>query len=178
MGETHEQCKNSGAPESIFSTFEYKGLVRKCIMSSKYRSKLFAPLKILAKEAADIASKCDITYEDFAITPIPLGAKRARERGFNQAGLIAKAVAERFSISYQDSILVRNKETKAQHKKTRQERFKNLENAFIVKKRLKGRKILVVDDICTTGATFLEAARALYSAGALEVRCFSLAKEF
>jgi len=178
VGETHECCKKPGTPVSIFSPFEYKGLVRKCIMRAKYRSRLFAPLKTISREAADIASKCGLTYENYIVISIPLSGKRAKERGFNQAEFIARAVADRFSITYQDSFLVRNKETKAQHKKTREERFKNLENAFIVKKDLQGQKILVVDDICTTGATLLEAARALHQAGAKEIKCFTLAKEF
>jgi len=177
-GKTHQTCKTATTPTSIFSAYEYKGIVRKCIMQSKYSMRTFASLKLLAKEASNIASKCDITYKDFIVTPIPLSRGRSRQRGFNQAGLIGKAVAETFSISYQDSILIRNKETKAQHQKPRQERFKNMENAFKAEKDLVGQKILIVDDICTTGATLLEASRALYQVGAEEVRCFTLAKEF
>ncbi len=147
-------------------------------MQSKYSMRTFASLKALAKEAANIASKCDLDYKNFIVTPIPLSKRRSKERGFNQAGLIAKEVAAVFSINFQDSILIRAKETIAQHEKTRQQRFTNMKNAFVVEKDLNNQKILVVDDICTTGATLLEASNALYRAGAQEVCCFTLAKEF
>jgi len=178
MGETHEQCYKTELPDSIFSAYEYKGLVRKCIMRSKYRAKLFASLKTISLEAANVASKCALDYREFVVTTIPLSAQRTKERGFNQAGIIAQAVSEVFSVPYRDSMLVRNKETKAQHKKTRKERFENLKGAFVAQKDLSGQKILVVDDICTTGATLLEASRVLYQAGAKEIKCFTLAKEF
>jgi len=178
MGETHEQCCKIELPDSIFSAYEYKGLVRKCIMRSKYRAKLFASLKTISLEAANIASKCALDYREFVVTSMPLSTKRTKERGFNQAGIIAQAVAEQFSIPYQESMLVRNKETQAQHKRTRQERFENLKGAFIAQKDVFEQKILVVDDICTTGATLLEASRALHQSGATEIKCFTLAKEF
>lgn len=177
-GETHVQCCREGTPADIFSAYEYKGLVRKCIMKAKYRAKLFASLKTLSLEAAHIASKCALDYREFVVTSIPLSAQRTKERGFNQAGIIAQAAAEVFSISYQDSILIRKKETKVQHKKTRQERFENLKEAFIVKQDVREKNILIVDDICTTGATLLEASRVLHQAGAKEIKCFTLAKEF
>lgn len=178
LGETHELCQTEESPVCIFSAFEYKGLVRDCIMQAKYKAMLFAPLKVVAKEAADLASKCDMKFDHHIVVPIPLSVKRNRERGFNQAGIIARQMAERFSLAYQDSILVRSKETIAQHEKTRQARFANMRNAFSTRRDLNGKRVLVVDDICTTGATLLEASKALYQAGATEVRCFTLAKEF
>lgn len=178
MGETHTQCLHPHAPLSIFRAYEYKGLVRTCIMRSKYRAKLFASLKVISEEAAALAGKYRIEYKGYVVVPIPLSAKRARERGFNQAHLIAHTVAKTFSLICQESMLVRNKETKAQHKKTRQDRFENLKNAFVDSGKTDGAKIVLVDDIYTTGATLLEAARTLYQAGAAEIRCFTLAKEF
>lgn len=171
-------CKTTRTPNSVFSAYEYKGLVRKCIMRSKYKAKLFAPLKVLSQEAADIASKCDQEYEGFVVVPIPLSKKRVRERGFNQAGIIAQAVARRFALVLGEELLVRGRETAAQHKKTRQDRFKSMRDAFQPGKGVKNMKILLVDDICTTGATLLEASRTLLEAEAKEVKCFTLAKEF
>ncbi len=132
----------------------------------------------MSREAAQLASKCAVDYLGYTVIAVPLSQRKSKERGFNQAGLIAQAVAEEFSLDYQDPVLTRKKNTKAQHKKTREERFENLKNAFACTGDLEGSTVLVVDDICTTGATFLESARALYEAGAQEVRCFSLAKEF
>jgi len=177
-GETHVNCTTKYTPASVFSAYEYKGIVRKCVMKAKYSSRTFAPLKRLAEEAAHIASKCSISYQGFIVTPIPLSRSRSRQRGFNQAGLIAAAIAREFSTKFEDSILIRDKETSAQHGNTRKERFDNMRGAFKVVRNTQAKKILIVDDICTTGATILEASRALHEAGVQEIRCFTLAKEF
>jgi len=177
-GETHAGCRHFGTPASIFSPFEYKGVVRACILGAKYKARAFAPLKILSETAAKSILTQELDFQGFIVVPIPLSIKRARERGFNQAGIIAKLLSFKLGLEYNGTILMRSKETMAQHEKTRQERFVNMSGAFAVSTHPPGSKLLLVDDICTTGATFLEASRVLYCAGAKEVRCFSLAKEF
>ncbi len=147
-------------------------------MGAKYKSKLFAPLKLLSCEAAALVMKNGVRFEDFVVTPIPLSLQRSRERGFNQASIISKTISRELSLPHEESILIRNKETVAQHKKNRQDRFSNIENAFLVKRNISGMNILLVDDICTTGATLLEAAKTLHKAGAQTIACFTLAKEF
>jgi len=75
------------------------------------------------------------------------------------------------------SILIRKKDTPHQTTFDRESRFKNVENAFKVNKKVEGVNILLVDDICTTGATFLEASKLLMNAGAISVECFALSKK-
>lgn len=180
-GKTHLHCLEKSKyrpPKAIFSAFEYSETVRKCIKTAKYRRKVFAPLKILALEALKIMSKTEIEFEGYLVVPVPLSRKRSKLRGFNQAGIVAGLVAKNLGLSLRDDLLERRKETTAQYERNRKERFANLNKAFICKKNITGEKILLLDDICTTGATLLEGSRALYKAGAEAVSCFTLAKKF
>jgi ComF family protein len=177
-GKTHVFCADGDTPVSILSAFEYEGIVRNCIKTAKYRGKTFAPLKKLATEAVVVASKADFDPGGLIVTSIPLGRRRSRNRGFNQAAVIGRTVAREFSLLYKDNILTRKKETAAQYEKSRRDRFKNMSGAFSCYTNLSDKKILLVDDICTTGATLLSASRALYSAGADKVLCFTVAKKF
>ena len=76
-----------------------------------------------------------------------------------------------------NSILTRIKDKHAQHDLSRPDRFKNIEGSFASSERVKGKKIILVDDICTTGATFLEASKVLFEHGAADVKCFALSKK-
>ncbi len=179
-GKTHSLCHKQGCPSSIFSPFKYSGVIRQCIKKAKYSSRLFFPLKRFTREGMKLFSKSGISYEEHLVVPIPLSYRKYKERGFNQAEIIAEAVAKELKLNYTTRALYRSRDTTAQHANSRAERYKNLENAFIVKNPIivAGKKILLVDDICTSGATFLTAAECLYKAGAVDVACFSLAKKF
>jgi len=178
-GQTHVFCHDKYIPNRLFSAFRYKGVVRECIRTAKYSSKLFYPLKLLTYKASKLLSTSGFNIKEYLIIPIPLSKKKARSRGFNQAELIGNVLANDFKLQIQPKALIRVKETLSQYKETREERFKNLENAFLGDKTtIKGSKVLVVDDICTSGATLFEATRALKAAGATDVVCFSLAKKF
>lgn len=104
--------------------------------------------------------------------PIPLHRRRKARRGYNQAGLLAKAVGRRMGIPVYERLLVRVRDTVPQKKLNCPERQNNLKKAFIMPENdVKLKTILVFDDIYTTGATIDEAARALKAAGAERV-CF------
>jgi len=108
------------------------------------------------------------------IVSIPLHKKRFVERGFNQAEIIAKLLAEQLKVPLIDA-LTRKKYTFQQAKLDRQERLKNIKDAFQIKKKVRG-KILLVDDVFTTGSTLQEATKVLLLSGAKEVCSFSLAR--
>jgi ComF family protein len=110
------------------------------------------------------------------IVPIPLSLKKKRYRGFNQAKIISDVISKAYHIPYQNSILTRQKNTRAQHRLNKNERLKNIKGAFKVVADISDKRILVVDDICTTGATLIESSRVLYEAGAREVSAFTLSK--
>lgn len=159
-----------------FSCFEYEGLIRLCIKKAKYSSREFAAFKILASLGVKYARNLNLDYTDFMVVPIPLSAQKLKKRQLNITQLVAGSLAREFSLEMQNSILHRIKDTKVQHSLTRKERYKNLAESFTAVEATRSLKILIVDDICTSGATFYEASKALYKAGAKEVRAFSLTR--
>lgn len=115
---------------------------------------------------------------DFII-PIPLHKSKLRERGYNQSDYIARGINKYFNLEYNDYCFIRKKDTKSQTKLSIEERYKNLKDAFDFvpehKKSLKGKKIILVDDIITTGATVKEAQKTLLKGGVTEIFSISVA---
>jgi ComF family protein len=114
------------------------------------------------------------------LVPVPVHAQRRRERGFDQAELLARAVGARLALPVL-ATLERAEATAAQHKLGRSARATNVGYAFavraIARSQLRGRWVIVVDDVVTTGATLAGCARALYESGAGAVSGLALARE-
>ncbi len=112
------------------------------------------------------------------IIPVPLHSGRLRWRGFNQAAMLAVAVARRMDRALDLSTLVRVRETAPQTRQNRVERIRNLRRAFAVRRpaRIASLRILLIDDVMTTGATANECARTLLAAGARRVDVLTLAR--
>ena len=105
-----------------------------------------------------------------AILPVPLHAKRLADRGFNQAKLVADALGKRLGIPSDDTVLIRDRSTVPQKELDDKQRFKNLENAFIITENVvRYKKVIILDDIYTTGATMDACAKALHEGGVHEV---------
>ena len=136
-------------------------------------------LKIFSKLVASFSSS--IKANDYEmIVPVPLDATRERQRGFNQAFLIAKMVERSFQNDRPavSPLLFKKRRLLPQSQLKRQERLENLGGAFCVKKRgcAQGKRILLVDDIVTTGSTLNECARILKEDGAEHVDFFTVAR--
>ncbi len=111
-----------------------------------------------------------------AIVPIPLHPRKENKRGYNQARLLTREISRVSGIPEIKNLLIRKRYTAPMKLLSFDERQKNLKNAFIVRKNsVKLKRILLVDDIYTTGATMDEAARALHEAGIPEVYFVALA---
>ena len=112
------------------------------------------------------------------LVPVPLHVKRLRERGFNQAHLLIRRWAKQEGIPFDGLTLSRSRWTAPQTGLSRSERRKNIKGAFSIRhpERIKGRKIVLVDDVYTTGATVNECARVLMKAGAEFVDVLTLAR--
>lgn len=112
------------------------------------------------------------------VMPVPLHRARLRWRGFNQAAMLAVAVARRIERPLDLGTLLRVRETPPQTRQHRDERARNLKRAFAVRRpaRIASRRILLVDDVMTTGATADECARTLLAAGARRVDVLTLAR--
>ena len=103
------------------------------------------------------------------------------KRGFNVPDIIAKAICDEYNLTLSTGVLRRVKKTSTQTKLTKSERRRNVAGAFAVnsssKRLLVDKDILLVDDVCTTGATLTEAAKVLKMAGCGQVWCLALAKD-
>ncbi|MBI2414766.1 ComF family protein [candidate division WWE3 bacterium] len=177
-GKTHKFCISDTVPTQIFSPLIYKDKVRECIMRSKYASMEFASLKALTHYGVTYFKQTSPILDDFIIIAVPISWQRYKARGFNQVDLIAAILGKRLGLRFENPILIRKRETEAQSGQSKDQRQRNVSDAFEVspKKDIRGQKFLLVDDICTTGSTLLECSRVLYGAGALEVRCFTLTR--
>ena len=155
------------------SCFDYDGEIKRLMHTLKYGGG-----KYLAKPLASFMinkfneAKFDVDF----IVPVPVGPKRGKERGYNQAALLAREVSAGTGIEYAD-ILERIKDTPTQAKLTQVERRHNLDGAFVVtdKDKVKGKSILIIDDIMTTGSTCDEIAKILLKAKAKAVFVLTLA---
>lgn len=114
---------------------------------------------------------------EYVVIPVPLHSSRERERGFNQAELLAKEIGDRLKIEIETEALIRVRAVPAQAKqKTWEARRKNMQGAFITSKDIAGKDILLVDDVTTSGSTLLEASQVLKSAGARRIIGLVVAK--
>jgi ComF family protein len=111
------------------------------------------------------------------IVPVPLHKDRLRERGYNQAALLAKEFGKSVGLPVSENSLVRVRATQPQVDLNAQERKENVSDAFCCSNMdLKGKQVLLIDDVCTTGATLEACSVALQQVGARSVWAFTLAR--
>jgi ComF family protein len=185
--------------EWVFPIYDYRHpLIKKSLWLLKYSgkkrlAKIFAE-NIYGKMMEELSELSLLeNFHNIILIPIPLSKKRYRERGFNQAQLICEEIikisrrgagGEVFTL--EKNILIKTRETEHQARiKDRSVRLKNLAGTFAVKnslkdnqqneKFLKGKNIILIDDITTTGATLNEARRTLKKSGARKVIAFTVA---
>ncbi len=167
-------CRISEPALPIRSHARYRGPVIRAILQLKYR-----PNKRLATTMggwlAAIARR--ESWRPRVIAPVPLGPKRLRQRGYNQATLIAAGLAESLGARLQEGLLVRTRETRSQVGLKMGDRRRNVQGAFqAFPSELQGQSVCIVDDLCTTGATLSACAEALLAAGAAEVVGLTVAR--
>jgi ComF family protein len=113
--------------------------------------------------------------------PVPLHKKRHLERGYNQTELVAKNLGEKLKICVNGKILIKNKNIKPQSQKTGEDRFKDVVGIYDLNPKyaqeIVGKKVLIFDDIYTTGSTCKECAKMLLQGGAKEVGIFCFARD-
>lgn len=150
----------------ITSLFSYEDEVIKALLwQLKFKGDQHA-----SKLLGDVLAKyLEIYTTPHIIIPVPLSRERFRERGYNQVSLIAEqSVARIDCVTYFDNVLVRTRDTVPQMKLSREKRLNNLKGAFAVPKteHIISQKIILLDDVVTTGATLREARDTLLEAGA------------
>jgi ComF family protein len=125
-----------------------------------------------------MASQVNVTGLLDMVLPVPLHTRRLRERGFNQALLLAQGISERFAIPLVFDSLERTKFTRPQVELVGRDRMKNVSGAFALRYPhvVHGKRVLLIDDVFTTGATMNECSRVLKLAGAQSVTALTLAR--
>jgi ComF family protein len=160
----------------IRSPFRFEGTVRQAVYQLKYRNLrvLVYPLAALLN---DYLVKSGISGE--ILVPVPLHGKRLRERGYNQSALLAKKLGKLVELQVVDNCLVRRVHTPPQARTSNvEERRENVAGAFICRdERLKGKKVILIDDVSTSGSTLEACALALKENGAESVWGLTLARE-
>ncbi len=159
------------------SAFRYEAGARKLVQALKFQGQS-ALGEIMAALVADAVVAGGLDAAD-AIVPVPLAGARLKERGYNQAQVVASAVGRRLEMPVAE-VVRRTRSTRAQARSaTAVERFRNVEGAFAAQAGagVRGRRLLVLDDVATTGATLDACARTLLAAGAAEVWGVTFARE-
>jgi len=157
------------------SVFCYDDAAVELVLKLKYNSE-----GDVAKFVAPFLGEAIKQYkiEADVIIPVPLTPRRTRERGYNQAGLIAVEISKLINVPVVDDFLVRVKHTKAQKKMTLKERQENLKGAFEIKPpytTIKDKRVLLVDDVLTTGTTVDECARVMKKAKPKSIEVLTIA---
>jgi len=158
--------------QKTLQAFKYPPYIKE--LSHPLASLIIAHLKLLGKNKKD--------FKNFVIIPIPLHRRKLKERGFNQSEELAKDISHFLNIPIWNKLLIRSKYTESQTKLNKLEREKNVQDSFKINYlskniKLKNKKILLIDDIFTTGATMEECAKVLKREGASEVWGMVVARE-
>jgi len=150
-----------GEFEKVFILFEHSAIVRDLILKLKYKF-----ISDLSDEISNICvdeiKQLNLDKENFVIVPIPLHKNKFKKRGFNQSEIIAKRISKKLNWEMNTNILLRTKNTKQQALLSKKEREQNIKNAFCINQKYKietNKKILLFDDVWTTGSTMNEAAK-------------------
>ena len=153
--------------------FRYEEPVKHLILALKFNQKLYVARllgELMAEYYAQQGADLDL------IIPVPLHASRLRARGFNQALELARPVAARLGIPINVHACVRTRGTPAQSDLPADQRAKNIKGAFKLTQSLQVRRVAIIDDVMTTGATVDELARTLLAGGVEEVHVWVCAR--
>jgi ComF family protein len=165
-------CIDTATLAFVRSAAVYGGPIRKALHALKYQAD-----RLLADQLTGLcAEHWALPKEQFdLLVPVPLGRRRESARGYNQSRLLAEALSRRGGIPVGADRLARSRETKSQVVLSHAERRENVAGAFAARN-VAGISVLLIDDVCTTGATLQSCAEALVRAGALRVGAVTLAR--
>lgn len=172
------KCPNCDGKEHPYVGFRafayYDGVIRKAIHHLKYQNDLTIG-RYLAGLLKLVYQRTD--WEVDLVIPIPIGEQKKQERGYNQAERLAKPFSESLKIPFSSDALIRISEISSQVGLNHEERRENVRQAFAARALLvKDQRILLIDDVFTSGATMEAAATELMGAGAKQVYCLTVAK--
>lgn len=172
FGKTHPSCVTRNTVDGSIAALDYKdpktkNLIR--VFKYDFVSQLGNPLSKLIVETLEASGLADY-FSGWTVVPVPLHPKRLNWRSFNQSELLAQELAARLGVEVNRNLITRAKNTTPQADlKHADERRRNIENAFSLLQDPRNQKIILVDDLVTSGATANEIAKLLKQGGAQEV---------
>lgn len=162
----------------LISIFKYEGIIRYLILNYKFKekpyiSKTFIQIILKDKKIFDKIKMYD------KIIPVPVSKNRYNQRGYNQSALLSKEISKKTGIAYIDDVLQKDKDIIEQSKLNKEQRSKNIKNAYSIKniKKVENKKILLIDDIYTTGSTVEECCKTLRQSSVKEIGVLVIAKD-
>jgi len=178
-GITHPRCQGKYTLDRLISIYQYEGAIKKAIAWLKYKD-VTGLAKVLSDLMFEEVQNLGLEFGSEAIiVPVPLHWQRAWKRGFNQAELLANCLSPKLNLEVRRDLLRRTRDTQSQTELKYDERQENVSGAFAVpaakEDEIKGRDFLLIDDVCTTGATLNACANALKRTGARYVLGLTLA---
>ncbi len=160
--------------------FEYNLIIREKIIQYKFRNKAYLG-KMFSEFLMKNEKMCGFFKKYDIIIPVPMTNKKIRERGYNQTEIIAKIISKNISnIEIKKNVLIKYKNNNIQSKLNKRQRQKNVQNVYKINNEeiIKGRNILILDDIYTTGATCNECAKTLLQAKPNKIGIITIAKDY
>ena len=160
--------------------FKYEGIIRDKIINYKFNDKsylyrMFVEILLRNNKVVKFIKQYDL------VIPVSISAKRMKERGYNQCELITKEISKRLNIQTDSKLIKKNLDNKPQSSLNKNERIDNVKNVYIINKEkinlIKNKKVLIFDDIYTTGSTVNEISKVLKQNGASNIGVITLAKD-
>jgi len=172
---TCESCRHTGSPAKVFIFTDHDGLARQLLTSYKFAHQRTAAGPI-AKAMVQTIRRQKGNLDEYLVVPVPTAASRRRQRGFGHTELLAKHIAWQLQLERREAL--RRLGHTRQLGSSRQQRLSQLQDSFAVRRQstVKGRRILLIDDVLTTGGTIVAAAKVLRQAGAASVDALLFAK--
>lgn len=158
--------------------YSYDGEIRNLILRYKFQEKPYL-YKIFVKNLKNNKKIYLFLKKYDIIIPVPISTKRRKERGYNQSALLAKDISKACNLQYYDKCLLKDKNIKPQSSLNKEDRIKNVENVYSINNQEKiiNKKILLIDDIYTTGSTVNECSKVLKQAGVNSIGILTIAKD-
>lgn len=171
-GKTHPGCQKKTSLDGVISLSNYKRPIKDLIKSLKYNF----TTDLLKEFSEKFSFEPDILpNKTWVLVPLPLYRARENFRGFNQAELLGKIVAQKLNLSFDRNVLKRKLDTKSQVGLSQKQRRENIALAFEALKEVNDESFYIFDDVWTSGATLKSAAKELKKAGAKSVWGLTLA---
>jgi len=170
------QCLQPDQPiEQVFALFDYQFPIDQLITQVKYHNKPAYMMALSQLLIAPLTHFLKTTGKPDLLLPVPMHPQRLRERGYNQAEILAETIARHTGIANNSSLLIKQRPTAQQMSLSRQARFTNLKNAFECRA-VPPKHVAIVDDVMTTGTTVREIAALLKRQGAHRVDVYTLVR--